>query len=76
MDFLQRFHDGKLGITDESTKVVSDLLILEETPEYRLSGKSGWVGLGEEGTQWGLPMIVAAIIVRRNPEACRPIETG
>lgn len=48
--FLQRFHDGNLGISDESTKAVKDLLVLEQTTEYRLSGKSGWVGLGEEGT--------------------------
>lgn len=51
VEFLQRFHDGKLDISDESMKVVKDLLILEETPEYRLSGKSGWVGLGEEGVR-------------------------
>ena len=49
--FSRRFHEGKLGISDESAKVVKDLLILEETPEYRLSGKSGWVGLGEEGAR-------------------------
>ncbi|MGV3741774.1 MAG: penicillin-binding transpeptidase domain-containing protein [Burkholderiaceae bacterium] len=53
VDFLQRFYSGKLGISERSTRLAKDMLVLEETPEYRLSGKTGWAGLGEPGTQTG-----------------------
>lgn len=48
VDFLRRFHNGELGVSERSTEIVKQLLVLEETPEYRLSGKTGWAGLGEE----------------------------
>jgi beta-lactamase class D len=48
VEFLQRFYDGDLGVSEKSTNVVKDMLVLEDTPEYRLNGKSGWVGLGED----------------------------
>lgn len=40
-DFLRRFYDGKLGVSERSTRTLKEILVLEETPEYRLSGKSG-----------------------------------
>lgn len=46
IDFLERFYFGKLGASKKSTAAVKNMLILEETPQYRLSGKSGWAGLG------------------------------
>lgn len=46
--FLHRLHDGELGASPGSTALVKELLVLEETPHYRLSGKTGWVGFGEE----------------------------
>jgi len=51
VEFLRRFYDGDLGVSEESTVVVKDMLVLEDTPEYRLSGKSGWVGLGEDSME-------------------------
>ncbi|MEH6436353.1 penicillin-binding transpeptidase domain-containing protein [Massilia sp. DD77] len=47
--FLRRFHAGKLGLSARTTRLAKEMLVLEETPDYRLSGKSGWAGLGEEG---------------------------
>lgn len=47
VDFLRRFFHGELGVDERSTGIVKEMLILEDTPDYRLSGKSGWVGLGE-----------------------------
>ena len=51
VEFLQRFHGEDLRVSVKSTDVVKDMLLLEETPEYRLSGKSGWVGLGEDSME-------------------------
>ena len=55
VDFMRRFYDGKLAVSDRSTRIVKDLLIIEETPDYRLSGKTGWAALGdpaEPGIGW------------------------
>lgn len=47
VEFLRRFYFGELGVSERSTRIVKELLVLEETPTYRLSGKTGWVGLEE-----------------------------
>lgn len=39
--FLRRFHAGELGVSARSTQLVKEMLLLEETPAYRLSGKTG-----------------------------------
>ncbi|MEX2570893.1 MAG: penicillin-binding transpeptidase domain-containing protein [Gemmatimonadota bacterium] len=41
VDFLRRMYAGELGISDRSTGILKDILVLEETPGYRLSGKTG-----------------------------------
>jgi beta-lactamase class D len=52
-DFLQRFVAGKLDLSERTTRLAKDMLILEDTPSYRLSGKTGWAGLGEAEQQIG-----------------------
>ncbi|HMB90180.1 MAG TPA: penicillin-binding transpeptidase domain-containing protein [Rhodothermales bacterium] len=39
--FLQHFYKGDLGVSDSTTAIVKDIMLLEETPAYRLSGKTG-----------------------------------
>jgi beta-lactamase class D len=41
VDFLRRFYTGKLSVSSRSSQVVKDILLLEQTPAYRLSGKTG-----------------------------------
>ncbi|WP_258867944.1 penicillin-binding transpeptidase domain-containing protein [Alkalilimnicola ehrlichii] len=50
VDFLQRFYFDELGLSPATTKTAKDLFVLEETPEYRLSGKTGWAGFGDPAT--------------------------
>jgi beta-lactamase class D len=52
VDFLRRFHAGELGVSDRATRIVKDVLVLEATPTYRLSGKTGWAGIGDSGVGW------------------------
>lgn len=54
VDFLRRFHDGELGVSGSSTALVKELLLLEETPAYRLSGKTGYADFddGRPGVGW------------------------
>lgn len=47
VDFLRRFYNRQLGVSNTTTQTVKDLLVLEQTSQYRLSGQSGWVGLGD-----------------------------
>ena len=39
--FLERMYSEELGVSEESTQVVKDILVLEEMHSYRLSGKTG-----------------------------------
>jgi beta-lactamase class D len=50
IDFLRRFYTGQLGVSQRSTEIVKKILVLEETSEYRLSGKTGTATL-ESGTE-------------------------
>lgn len=54
VDFLRRFHSGELPVSEQTTRAVKNMLVLEETAQYRLSGKTGWAGFGESsGSQVG-----------------------
>ncbi len=41
VDFLRRFHTEELSVSKRSTGIVKDIILLEETATYRLSGKTG-----------------------------------
>lgn len=45
VDFLRRFYYEKLGVSKRSTELVKEILVMEDNPQYRLSGKSGWAAL-------------------------------
>ncbi|HEY8606162.1 MAG TPA: class D beta-lactamase [Noviherbaspirillum sp.] len=51
--FLRRFYFGELGLSARTTALAKDMLVLEQTPDYRLSGKTGWVALGDDQPQTG-----------------------
>ena len=44
IEFLRKFYEGKLSVSTRSTDTVKKILVLEETPNYKLSGKTGGVG--------------------------------
>lgn len=46
-EFLRRFYFGELGVSDRTTELVKELLVLERADDYILSGKTGWAGLGQ-----------------------------
>jgi beta-lactamase class D len=47
VDFLRRFYFGKLNVAESTTQSVKEMLVMEETPQYRLSGKTGLAGFGD-----------------------------
>jgi beta-lactamase class D len=54
IQFLRRLYRNELPFSARSIATVKDILILEQTPEYKLSGKTGWVGYQ---TQRNIPQI-------------------
>lgn len=42
IDFLKRFYQSKLPISERTEIIMKRMLFIEENDEYRLSGKTGW----------------------------------
>ncbi|MCA1617820.1 MAG: class D beta-lactamase [Acidobacteria bacterium] len=47
VDFLKRFYNEELPVSKRSAAILKEIMTLEETPDYRLSGKTGGGPLGE-----------------------------
>lgn len=47
VEFLKAFHTERLAISKRSTDIVKDILVLEKTPTYTLSGKTGGGSIAE-----------------------------
>jgi beta-lactamase class D len=41
VQYLQKFHEGKLGLSERATRMTKEIMITEETQSQRLSAKSG-----------------------------------
>lgn len=50
VNFLKRFYTGQLSVSDRSTAIVKDIILLKQTPTYKLSGKTGAAPLAKGGT--------------------------
>ena len=47
VDFLRRLYKEELPVSKRSISIVKEIITLEETPDYRLSGKTGGGPIGE-----------------------------
>lgn len=45
VQFIQRMYEGDLGVSERSIAIVKSIMVLEQGPEYTLSGKTGTVDL-------------------------------
>lgn len=52
IDFLQRFFEKQLPISERTYLLMKKIMILEEQEGYRLSGKTGWSVTGETDNGW------------------------
>jgi beta-lactamase class D len=50
VDFLRKFYAGKLKVSSRSTEIVKDIMLLEHTATYKLSGKTGAAPIDTGGT--------------------------
>jgi beta-lactamase class D len=42
IEFLRRFHQNNLPFSPKNIDLVKDIMIIEQTPNYTLRGKTGW----------------------------------
>ena len=52
VEFLKKFYAGRLPVSKRSVEIVKDILVLEQTPQYKLSAKTGGGSIAE-GTYIG-----------------------
>ena len=52
IDFLERFYFSKLPISKRTENVMKDIMIIEKTESYTLSGKTGWGMRNETDNGW------------------------
>ncbi len=53
VEFLRRFYEKRLGLSDRATSLTKDIMLADSTPRWRLSAKTGACRpTGEEATMW------------------------
>jgi beta-lactamase class D len=53
VEFLRRLYEGTLGLSERATTLTKEIMIVEETPSWRLSAKTGACRpLGKETSNW------------------------
>ncbi|HUF25297.1 MAG TPA: penicillin-binding transpeptidase domain-containing protein [Vicinamibacterales bacterium] len=53
VDFLRRFYEGQLGLSDRTTRLTREIMVVEDTPSWRLSAKTGACQPdGEDTSNW------------------------
>ena len=53
VDFLRRFYDGRVGLSERTTTLTKDIMLADSTPRWRLSAKTGACRpAGEDATMW------------------------
>jgi len=52
IDFLQRFYNSELPISQNTTVIMKRLMVIDENADYKLSGKTGWAIRNELNYGW------------------------
>lgn len=52
LDFQKRFIQEKLPFSEQDIDLVKNIMILDQTPEYILSGKTGWAVMKNKNIGW------------------------
>ena len=52
IDFLKRFYESKLPISERTEKIIKNLIVIEDKGQYKLSGKSGLSNSNEIYNGW------------------------
>jgi beta-lactamase class D len=52
IEFLQKLSSGKLPFSQRSLNLLKDIMIIEQTPNYMLRGKTGWIDNTNPNIGW------------------------
>ena len=52
IDFLKRFYNNQLPISERTKNIVRDIMLVEETKNYKLSGKTGLSNSNDQYNGW------------------------
>jgi beta-lactamase class D len=52
IEFLQRLYRNKLPFSQRTMDLVKDIMVQEQTPDYTLRGKTGWLNVPKPGLGW------------------------
>lgn len=52
IDFLKRLHDNELPFSQRSSDIVKNIMIIKDTMDYIIRGKTGWGGYGNKDIGW------------------------
>ncbi|KZL51516.1 MULTISPECIES: class D beta-lactamase [Cyanophyceae] len=50
IDFLRRLYDNELPFSERSLAIVKDIMVMEQTPDYTIRAKTGWLGFNDKVT--------------------------
>lgn len=83
VDFLKRLYKNELNVSQRSMDIVKSMLILEETEDYILRGKTGWATDGDYNVGWfvgwiekdGKPYFFATNVEATNPDEAKFIQS-
>jgi beta-lactamase class D len=60
IDFLKRFQQNQLPISERTNKILKEIMILKETENYVLRGKTGWSIEGDHHNGWFVGYVESA----------------
>lgn len=52
IDFLERFYHDGLGVSERTTKMAKEIMVIDEQDSYTLSGKTGWAVSNGKDNGW------------------------
>jgi len=52
IEFLEKLYEGKLPVSQSTMQKVKELMLIEQTENYKLSGKTGWAIRGGNNIGW------------------------
>lgn len=52
IDFLKRFYEEQLPIAARTTRIMKEMIVMEEADTYKLSGKTGWAVRDGHNNGW------------------------
>jgi beta-lactamase class D len=50
IQFLRRLYKNDLPFSERSMAIVKNIMVMEKTPDYTITGKTGWVGVADDVT--------------------------